>query len=130
MEPVLNFTNVCAGVTVLAVLFRVWDSFASKKETKATADALQTTVDQHRIDAKKMLEDQTYALRTTMRENAAATDKALGEVLKQAEKTNGRVTELERWQIREQAGKEALAQFAATAIANSMKPPKAPRRKP
>jgi len=115
-----GITEICALVAAIGVCIRLYDGFASKKDTK-TAEAtlarridekagdISRNVDQHRIEARKLIEDQTAALRSTMKDNADIAAKAIAAVLEQTQKTNGRVTDLERWKIAKDAAEAALA---------------------
>jgi cytochrome c-type biogenesis protein CcmH/NrfG len=90
-----------AILTLLVLLWRFIDGFASKKSLTAWNTRIEQNIDQHRADAKKMIADQTETLSA-----------GINEVLVQAKATNGRVSELEKWRIQEDAVKAYKAEAA------------------
>jgi len=105
---------ILSAITVVLLILRFVDGFATKKESKGATDGLMAQVEQYKKDAKKLIDDQTIQLRGAMTLHADNTEKKLSEVLEQAQKTNGRVTTLELWKTQQEAAKAGVAEYLAS----------------
>ena len=87
---------VLAAITLLVLLWRVMDGFASKKEVKAAHEALQKTISDHRSEAKELVGG-------AVREITSKNDDVIHEV----REMGSRVGNLEDWSIRHEAEDKA-----------------------